>query len=181
MKIVLNDRGDNRILKSLLSSRGITLSQDAEVTLVPRGSPLPEKGIVVVYDAENPQQLIDFIDSFKNITAKNGAEIIIGKRTHGYTIIPVEKILYFMALGNFVYCRTAEERFEVNQKLYELERDFKSQYFIRINKSYVMNIRWIREIIPWFGGRLLLKLKEITEEVEVSRSYVREFKKSLGI
>ncbi|MBN1798866.1 MAG: LytTR family transcriptional regulator [Spirochaetales bacterium] len=173
--------GNNNVLKELLSDRGILITDKAGVTLVPRGAPLPEKGIVIIYDEKNPEELVNFIDSFKSITAKTDNEIIIGKRKHGYSVVPVEQILFFMAWGNYVYCHTVQERFEINQKLYEIERNFRSQYFIRINKSYVVNIRWIREIIPWFGGRLLLKLKEISEELEVSRNYVKAFKRSLSI
>ena len=182
MKISLNDTQDNsEVLNKLLSSRGISIVEKSSVIFVPRGSPLPKKGIVVVYDSKNPEELIYFIDSFKTITAKTDNEIIIGKRKHGYTIIQVEDILYFVAWGNYVFCKTLQERFEVNQKLYEIESNFKAQYFIRINKSYVINLRWVQEIIPWFGGRLLLKIKETQEELEVSRNYVKAFKKSLGI
>jgi two-component system LytT family response regulator len=182
MKISLDDSHDNNeVLKKLLSSRGITITEKAEIVLVSRGSPLPKKGIAVVYDPENPEELIDFIDAFKTVTTKADREIIIGKRKYGYSIVQVEDILYFVALGNYVYGKTLQDRYEIKQKLYEIESNFKNQYFIRINKSSIINLRWVQEIIPWFGGRLLLKVKEIQEELEVSRSYVKEFKKTLGI
>jgi DNA-binding LytR/AlgR family response regulator len=181
MKISWKNTENNRMLKQLLAVRGIAISDKASVALVPRGAALPKKGIVVIYDEHNPDELINFIDAFKHITAKKDNEIVIGKKKHGYAIVPVAEILYFMAWGNYVYCHTADERLEVKQKLYEIERNYTSQYFIRINKSHVMNIRWIEEIIPWFGGRLLLRIKETREELEVSRNYVKAFKESLGI
>jgi hypothetical protein len=181
MKISAHDIKNKKVLKELLSARGVLFSDKASVTLIPRGSPLPEKGIVIVYDEEDPEELIGFFDSFKAITAKDDVDIIAGRRKHGYALVQVEKVVYFAAVGNSVYCQTAGERFEVRQRLYEIERNFTSRYFIRINKSYVVNIRWIREIIPWFGGRLLLRFKEIQEEVEVSRNYVKAFKQSLGM
>jgi hypothetical protein len=182
MRIILDASPDNRqALKELLSSRGITVVKKSPVTFAPRGSTLPDKGLVVVYDPSHPDELLDFIDSMGVLAGKAGDEMIIGRHKQGFVIIQAEDILYFVAWGNYVYCKILNERFEVNRKLYEVERNFKKKYFIRINKSYVVNIRWIQQIIPWFGGRLLLKLKEIQEELEVSRSYVRAFKQSLGI
>jgi DNA-binding LytR/AlgR family response regulator len=88
---------------------------------------------------------------------------------------------YFVANGNYVYGQTHQGSIEINRKLFEIERDFRGSYFFRIHKSYVINIRWVREIIPWFGGRLLIRIKETDEEIEVSRNYVKAFKEFLGM
>ncbi len=182
MKIVLHGGPQNtEVLKELLSSRGINIVEKSPISFVPRGKPLPDKGIVVVYDTSQMDELINFIDSIKNLFTQSNKEIIIGKKKEGYAVLQLPDIIYFVALGNYVYSQTMQERYEVKQKLYEIESNFTAQYFIRINKSYVINLRWIQEIIPWFGGRLLLKIKEIGEELEVSRNYVKAFKKSLGI
>jgi len=53
--------------------------------------------------------------------------------------------------------------------------------FIRVNKSYIVNILMVKEIIPWFGGRLLLKFSGSEEKIEVSRNYVKDFKQFLGM
>jgi two-component system LytT family response regulator len=126
MKIVLDASPNNRqALKELLSSRGIAVVKKSPVTFAPRGSILPDKGLVVAYDSLHPDELLDFIDSMGVLAGKAGDDIIIGKHKQGFVIIQAEDILYFMAWGNYVYCKILNERFEVNQKLYEVERNFK--------------------------------------------------------
>jgi DNA-binding LytR/AlgR family response regulator len=181
MKILSTDAEKLKALERLLAATGVRMADRPDVTLAPRGVPVPPKGVTVVYDEDHPEELVDFLASFQAPGGAPVRDMIVGKRKNGYAIVPLRDVQYFVAWGNFVYCQTAGERFEVNWRLFEIERDFKSRYFFRIHKSYVININWVREIIPWFGGRLLIKMKETDEEVEVSRNYVKAFKESLGI
>ena len=106
---------------------------------------------------------------------------IVGKIDEKYEIIPFEKILFFEGDGNSVVCRTAENRYKIKEKLYELDEKLDKKMFVRISKSYIVNILKVGEIIPWFSGRLLLKFPVMKEGIEVSRSYVKEFKEFLGL
>ena len=72
------------------------------------------------------------------------------------------------------------KKYRIKDKLYQLEEELAAEGFIRINKSEIVNILHIREIVPWFNGRLLLKLDN-KREVEVSRSYAGNFKDFLGL
>jgi DNA-binding LytR/AlgR family response regulator len=53
--------------------------------------------------------------------------------------------------------------------------------FIRVNKSNIINVLKIKEIIPWFGGRILLRFISSEERIEVSRNYVKDFKQFLDM
>lgn len=181
MKIVSTDAERAKLLEDALAAAGVRTADMPDVTLAPRGSPAPDRGVVVVFDEDRPEDVARFLASLRQPNAPGSREIIVGKRKQGYAVVPLRDIQYFVALGNYLYCQTPAERMEVNRRLFEVERDFGSRYFMRIHKSYVVNIRWVREIVPWFGGRLLLKMKETDEEIEVSRNYVRSFKQALGI
>jgi DNA-binding LytR/AlgR family response regulator len=39
----------------------------------------------------------------------------------------------------------------------------------------------VSEIVPWFGGRLLLKFKGLVAEIEASRKHVPSFKSFIGM
>ena len=69
----------------------------------------------------------------------------------------------------------------MKEKLYELEGKLPRSQFIRVSKSYIVNIGNVKEIIPWFGGRLILRFTSGNKEVEVSRSQVKSFKEFLGM
>ena len=52
---------------------------------------------------------------------------------------------------------------------------------MRCHKAYIVNIKHVKEIVPWFSGSYLVKLndKEKTE-IPVSRTYAKDFKESVG-
>ena len=105
---------------------------------------------------------------------------LIGQLDEKYKIINYQDIILFEAQSGIIYARTNDKEYRVKEKLYQLEEELAAEGFIRINKSEIVNILHIKEIVPWFNGRLLLKLY-IKKEVEVSRSYAGYFKDFLGL
>ncbi|HWR06694.1 LytTR family DNA-binding domain-containing protein [Sporomusa sp.] len=170
-----------KLLTETIESRGLSITPNARLSFVEKGFDLPEQGLAVIFDYQSLDDLSDFL-GLLNKKPENIKNIIIGRRQDSETfeIISYEDIMYFEAEGNYVHCITNKDNFRVKNKLYELESTLCEQGFIRISKSLLVNIMNITEIIPWFGSRLLLKLKN-KNEVEVSRNYVREFKEFLEI
>ena len=168
-------------LHECLERRGIKITQEAMRTVVERGMEVPVKGIFIIFDRNNIDELLAFFDTFSDRGKDGLVDIIAGKKDENFYPLAHHTIYYFFAKGNTVFCRTEKEQYEVSRKLYELESSLASKGFIRIGKSLVVNIVFINEIIPWFGGRLLLKMKGRNEEIEVSRNYVGDFKQFLGI
>lgn len=183
MKInLICNQNTKKVLTELLNTREITVDQDTSVCLVEKGAPISDQGISIVFDPLNLDELLDFLDTFGNRppSAIDG-DVLVGKKKDGYELLKTDDVIFFEADGNYTYCQTRNSRFEIKKRLYELEENFSSRGFIRISKSVLVNILMIKEIIPWFGGRLLLKFKEIGAEVEVSRNNVQLFKKYLDM
>jgi DNA-binding LytR/AlgR family response regulator len=61
-----------------------------------------------------------------------------------------------------------------------LEERLDPDIFLRVHKSYIVNIESISSIHKWFGGRRLVKIKG-DKEVVVSQTYLGEFKKKLHL
>ncbi len=91
-----------------------------------------------------------------------------------------KEIYYFEAVDNKVFSYTAKETYEVHKKLYEIEQAFEHTDFLRISKSVIVNVSKIAYVKPIFNGRFEAKLKN-DEKVIVSRQYVADLKKKLGI
>jgi DNA-binding LytR/AlgR family response regulator len=180
MKISLICKNNKKAISEILESRNFLLFENAPVSFVERGMPLPETGIILIFDSDNLNEFIEFLDSFPK-TGTGRIKHIIGKKGDSFEIVLTDTIIFIMADGNATFCFTEDYKYEIKQKLYELEEAFTDRGFIRINKSHVINILWVEEIIPWFAGRLLLKFREIDEKIEVSRSYVRKFKEYIGM
>lgn len=94
--------------------------------------------------------------------------------------LSLKEIYYFEAVDNKVFSYTAKETYEVHKKLYEIEQAFEYTDFLRISKSVIVNVAKIAYVKPIFNGRFEAKLKN-DEKVIVSRQYVLDLKKKLGI
>ena len=89
-------------------------------------------------------------------------------------------VFYFEAVDNKVFAYTGGGVYEVRKKLYEIEKEYGDTDFLRISKSAVVNVAKIAYIRPLINGRFEAKLKN-EEKIIISRQYVIELKKKLGI
>lgn len=89
-------------------------------------------------------------------------------------------IYYFEAVDNKVFAYCENQVYEVKEKLYEIENQLVYMDFVRISKSVIVSLFKIKSISPMLNGKLEGKLKN-GEKVIISRQYVPELKKALGI
>ena len=89
-------------------------------------------------------------------------------------------IYYFEAVDHKIFACTSKETYEIHKKLYEIEQDFEHTDFLRISKSAIVNTSKISYVKPIFNGRFEAKLKN-GEKIIISRQYVAELKKKIGI
>ena len=89
-------------------------------------------------------------------------------------------IFYFETVDNksFFYCNN--QVYETKLKLYEFENVTRGTHFFRASKSVVLNADRIDYIRPAISGRFEATL-ENGEKVMVSRQFVPELKKILGV
>lgn len=172
------------LLKDFLEARDFQISEQADIFLVENGESIPEDGISIVFNPAKIDQLISFfedtvLDQNKK-TEKSMQDHLIGQLDENYEIISYKEIILFEAQNSIIYALTKDKKYRVKEKLYQLEEELAAEGFVRINKSEIVNILHINEIVPWFNGRLLLKLNN-KREVEVSRSYAGDFKDFLGL
>jgi LytTr DNA-binding domain./Response regulator receiver domain. len=94
------------------------------------------------------------------------------KRFH---LIDIDDIYYIYAEGRDVIIKTGGGEYRTSATLKEFEQRFGRQ-LLRTHKAYLVNVDRIKEIIPWFNGTYMLHLKDIPDEIPVSRSYVKDMK-----
>ena len=178
MKLSLHcSRSIQKALSEILAARGIAVIDDAAFSLVDRAFSPPANGIAVLFDGAKLDELLQFLDGLKQDAAsRSESETVVGKRKDAYEIIRLDDVFFFQAEDNDTYCQTKRQRYEIKKKLYELESSLYDKGFIRVSKSYLINILTVSEIVPWFGGRLLLKFKDLNTQIEVSRKHVQSFK-----
>jgi DNA-binding LytR/AlgR family response regulator len=185
-EVVLRASEETRqLVEPLLARLARMIPGKGTVCLVEHGFPCPADGLAILFGPADVERL----ESLLHASASPGAqaapsrsvEFLTGRRKDSFTILPLAQIRCFKADGDTITAELAGGVFEVDPRLYELETAYRSRGFIRVGKSVIVNVFWVSEIIPWFGGRLLLKIREAASRIEVSRSYVREFKQFLGM
>lgn len=111
---------------------------------------------------------------------KMGQRKLSGIKDGVITMIEPGNVYYFEGVDNkvFLYCK--QNVYETKLKLYEIEEEFKNTNYFRASKSVILNITKIKSLSPAFSGRFEALLFN-GEKVVISRQYVSDLKKKLGL
>lgn len=97
-------------------------------------------------------------------------------------LLAVEDIFYVMAKDDYSYLYTDSERYLSTISLAQLEAKLESRGFFRVHRRFLVNLSQVKEVVPMYGGTLLLTLKDRgATQVPVSRRRVPSLKKTLGL
>lgn len=94
-------------------------------------------------------------------------------------LLNYDEILYIESYEKKCLVRTFAQEYKVNDTLVEMEKKLHETPFLRVHRSYLVNLDHITEIDPWFNSTYNLIMKD-NSKVPVSRTYVKELKKILG-
>jgi len=176
---LIASESQRELLRQILRGCSCLEDDNAAIALVECGYTLPEKGLSIVFNHEDITPLLRLLNDLSG--KQSESLVLIGRKHETFEPIKPEDILFFKADGNTLFAHTEKQPYEMKQRLFEIEKMISHNNFIRVNKSYIVNILKVKEIIPWFGGRLLLRFCGNEERIEVSRNYVKEFKQFLGM
>lgn len=97
-------------------------------------------------------------------------------------LLQVGEIFYVMAKDDYSYIYTNEERYLSTISLAQLESKLEAQGFFRVHRRFVVNLAQVKEIVPMYGGTMLLTLKDKAgTQVPASRRRVPALKRALGL
>lgn len=103
----------------------------------------------------------------------------IGDRT---AFVELKGVSHFYAKDKLTFAATAGKDYIVDYTITELERKLDPARFVRIHRSSLVNIEHIKELFSWFGGRLLVRLKDDKgTELTVARDRTRQLRERLGL
>lgn len=95
-------------------------------------------------------------------------------------LINYKSIYYIESVENktFIYCE--KEIYESKLKLYEFEEKLSAYNFFRCSKSFIVNLKYIKALVPLFNSRIEIELKN-EEKLVVNRQYIKLLKERLNI
>ena len=97
-------------------------------------------------------------------------------------LINAEDILLVQAANNQVRIQTMDKTYAASFSLNELHERLGEESFFRSHRSYLVNLRKVKEIIPWFNGAYNIILEDLpNEEIPVSRQQAGPLKRIFGL
>jgi DNA-binding LytR/AlgR family response regulator len=106
-------------------------------------------------------------------------QITVIKNDESY-ILDVAKIVYIESVDRKTFVYTQDDCFESKLKLYEVEEQLCQGGFLRISKSSLVQLKFIRSLKAELNRKIRLTL-ENGEQIIVSRQYADELKHRLGV
>lgn len=127
-----------------------------------------------VEDTDKLRQLTE-AGSFQN----QGLERIVVKTVNSIKVIPVNDLLYLEAQDDYVMLYTMEGKFLKQQTMKHFEQALPVQQFVRIHRSYIVNVAQMERIEPYDKNGYQIVLKNNTT-LPVSRNGYSLLKEKLN-
>lgn len=106
-------------------------------------------------------------------------QMLVSKENENF-LLDVNEISYIEAVDRKTFVYTEDDIYESKLKLYEMEEKLCQSGFIRISKSCLVRLKYIKSIKNDVERKLRLTMKN-GEQIIVSRQYAEEIKKRLGV
>jgi two-component system response regulator LytT len=129
-----------------------------------------ERNSPVVWDAFQLQSLLT--NNFDN----KYRERFLVKVGSNLKTIQIENISCFYSKNKGTYLFTDNREYPIEQTLGDLETQLNPKDFFRISRNALVNLRHIDNITTHSGSRYQLVIKNVEEELIVSRERVNDFK-----
>jgi len=134
------------------------------------------------YTPQNPTELNRLIDIIQRGTSSYKSRFLV-KVGNKIKSIPCNKIAYFITKDKLNYIVTvANEKYPMDHTLEEVDSFVDPKQFFRVNRKFITHIESVREIHPYFKGRLKINLNpepETEEDIIISSERTPLFKEWL--
>jgi two-component system LytT family response regulator len=95
--------------------------------------------------------------------------------------LDLDRVTHFFAEDKLTYAASEGKAYCVDHSIAELEKKLDPKKFVRIHRSTVVSLAWIKEVTSLPGGSLNIRLKDPKNtDLTVARDRAREFKTRMG-
>lgn len=129
----------------------------------------------------------DLESSLRTLLSKTATEIpqdsgpkrFVVKEHGAIRIVASEDVEWIEAAGDYVILHANNKKHMVRETMSGLEKKLDSQQFVRIHRSTIVNLAFIRELKPYFHGDYIVYLKD-GKELKLSRRYWSKVESVIG-
>ena len=94
--------------------------------------------------------------------------------------IPLNEIIYITASNYYAEIYTESKKYLLRESLQNLLNILNPEHFIRIHRSTIINIDFMKELINSSYGAIHVKMKD-SNQFRISKSYKKEFLTKMGV
>lgn len=133
-------------------------------------------GYPIIIDGECAALVIILPSSF-TIPKHEPYRFLTGRQNDDWMPVPIQHISYIESLQKHTWFYENKEQYKTTITLKELETRL-PDYFIRIHRSFIINIHFIKKISREITGNFIIILKDNTE-LPIGQSYTTNVRKAL--
>jgi len=119
-------------------------------------------------------------DEIKSASVRRDARALnkfVVKQGSHMSLINIDDIVFIEADGRNSIVRTKEIEYKSKTLLGELADRLDNFIFFRPHRSYIINLKKIKEVIPWFNGTYMIKMEGYDNiEIPVTKKNAGRFK-----
>jgi DNA-binding LytR/AlgR family response regulator len=164
-------------LRRELAAVGIPVDDDGWA-LVERGHEAPAGRPAVVFDPIDHVEVVRLLAAALREEPTAPPRMLTGQNGSVFTVIAPRDVRWFEATAEGIVACTATGRYRVRETLGHYEAAWAQLGFLRVNKSQLVNLLHVSEIVPWFNSRYVLRLAG-GETLEVSKTYAKRLRGAL--
>jgi two-component system LytT family response regulator len=98
------------------------------------------------------------------------------------SFLELDSVSHFLAQDKLTYAVVHGRQHMVDQTITELEDKLDPARFLRVHRSALVSLDWIQEVNAWFGGKLVLTLRDTPQtQLPVARDRVKLLKEKMGM
>ncbi|MBV8573284.1 MAG: response regulator transcription factor [Acidobacteriaceae bacterium] len=96
--------------------------------------------------------------------------------------VDLSRVTHFYANEKLTYASTPKKDFVIDYTITELEGSLDPAKFVRIHRSTILNLDFVKELYSWFSERMMVRINDGKDtELTVARDRVRALKTKLGV
>ena len=134
--------------------------------------------LVKPFSMEQLEQSIERVE----VENKSSNDIrLMSKTGESYYLLKPEEIYYVKADLSEVMLRSSKGFSYYAQKISDLEKRLLAHDFIRIHRSYLININKIKEIETIEQSKLRFSLQDISDQIEASKDGAKAFRNNFSV
>jgi two-component system, LytTR family, response regulator len=121
----------------------------------------------------------NLLGSLRQVNHKGSydSHIFVQKSEKLYNL-PIEEIVYLEASGDYTIISTKNDQFVSSSGIGKLEEMMNPDTFIRVHRSTIVNVNYLKEIERHFNGGMVVKMIS-GKSFPVSRTYAKQIRKKV--